>query len=357
MSFSLLDILPVALIAVFLYKSKIVPKAQGINGDYLSIQTSISLRGILAIVVVFHHLAQKTTSGMLFAPFTRYGFLAVSAFMFLSGYGLQKSHMRSENYKRKFLLKRIPQVLFPYIIVIALFWLMYAFDGKIYSFNDIAQTFVKGDPIAAYSWYIINILVFYVAYWLLMLMFRKRYLAMIIGAVVWYGLYAAFCYKMGYPAYWYSSSNLVIIGMIWATYEDKILYFVKKRYIPVTIISFVLFISLFIVKINFEITLSRPIPLLLTMIVSILFVLCVIMYSLKVKFGNRILEFLGKCSLEIYLVQGLFIIGLRGNRVFIDNEFLWAILTVAGSVALGFVLHVAFSKILRGYRKLLRLDK
>ena len=358
MGFHPIDLLPVALLAVFVYKSKPLTKGKGFDNDYLSITAGRSLRGVFAIVVVFHHLAQKMDAGVLFDIFSKFGFLAVSVFMFLSGFGLQKSHMKSESYRKKFLLRRIPQVLFPYIIVNVLFWLMYALDGKIYSVKDIALTFAKGEPLVSYSWYIVNILIFYVVYWLLMLLFKKRYLLMIIGAVVFYIVYAAFCFKMRFNSYWYSSSHLFILGMVWAVYEDKILGIIKKRYIFISAASLVLFLALFIIKsYHPKMVTGKVLPLTITMTASALFMLLVILYSLRVKFGNRILEFLGNCSLEIYLVQGLFIVGLRGNRVFIENELIWAVMTVIGSIVLGFILHVLFAKLLRGYRRLLKLDK
>lgn len=358
MSFNPIDLLPIGLLILFVFGSKRVPKAEGFNQDYLSIRTCKSLRGVMAIAIVYHHLAQKSLLQAETGSPMRIGFLVVSVFFFLSGYGLQKSHMRSEQYQKGFLLRRIPQVLFPYIIVTALFWLMYAADGKVWSFKDVILSIVHGDPIVSFSWYIINILIFYVAFWLLMVLFRKKNLLMIIGAVVWFAAYAAFCEKMNYPSYWYSSSHLLIIGMIWAVYEDKILEFIKKRYALLFTVSLILFAGLYFIKTFYSDAIPfKAAPLILTMAVSLLFVICIILYSLKVRFGNRIMEFLGDCSLEIYLIQGIFIMGLRGNRIYIENELLWAFLSIAGSVALGYVLHILFAKMLRGYRKLIKTEK
>ena len=181
---------------------------------------------------------------------------------------------------------------------------------------------------------------------------------MIIGAVVFYIVYAAFCYKMRFESYWYSSSHLFILGMVWAVYEDKILGVIKKLYFLISAISLVLFLALFLIKsYHPKMVTGKVLPLVITMTASALFMLLVNLYSLRVKFGNRILEFLGNCSLEIYLVQGLFIDGLRGRSIFIENELLWTVLTVSGSIALGFILHVLLAKLLRGYRGLLKLDK
>lgn len=71
---------------------------------------------------------------------------------------------------------------------------------------------------------------------------------------------------------------------------------------------------------------------------------------MKFTIGNPILSFLGTNSLEMYLVQGLFIRGLRSSIVYIENDALWALITIVGSVVLGFVLHY-FSKLLLNYKK------
>ena len=70
MSFHPLDLLPVALLAVFVYKSKLLSKGKGFDNDYLSISAGRSLRGVFAIMVVFHHLAQKMDAGALFDLFS-----------------------------------------------------------------------------------------------------------------------------------------------------------------------------------------------------------------------------------------------------------------------------------------------
>ena len=358
MFFYPIDILTIALLILFLYNSKVDKKESGTNEDYLSIRAGKALRGFFAIVVILHHLEQNTTVGLQVPPFRQMGFLAVSVFFFLSGYGLQKSHMKSERYRKKFLLRRLPRILLPYAVVSVMFWFLYAQEGQAYSLRDTLRSFVSKEPIVLYSWYIINILVFYAAYWLLMIVCKDRYFAMVIGAALWYGVYAAFCYKSGYPAYWYSSSHLPVLGMLWATYEDRIVRLIRKRYALLCAVCLTSFLALMVVEVYFAKAIMVRVKMatfLLTMTISVLFVLCVILYSMKVKFGNRVLTFLGDCSLEIYLVQGLFILGLRGNNIFIGNDLLWAVLTVAGSVALGFVLHLAFSKILRGYDKLFKL--
>ena len=94
----------------------------------------------------------------------------------------------------------------------------------------------------------------------------------------------------------------------------------------------------------------------LTMICAVLFVLSVLTFTMKFEIGNPVLDFLGKCSLEIYLVQGLFIQGLRSNTVYIQNEALWCLLVIVGSIALGAVLNYLLGIPLKKYKKWIATD-
>ena len=193
-----IDILPILLLFLCIFGAKITRPLSSINSNgYLSLSTSKSYRGLFAIVVIFHHLALRTTTGVLFQPFASMGSLAVAFFFFLSGYGLQKSYIiKSESYKKDFLLKRIPTVLIPYIIITAIYWLTHLFLGHFYSIKDIIHGLIVGYPIAENSWFIVNILIFYVVFWLLMLICKKHYFIMILGGIIWYILYFFFCLKM-----------------------------------------------------------------------------------------------------------------------------------------------------------------
>ena len=56
MGFHPIDLLPVALLAVFIYKSKPLTKGKGYDNDYLSITVGRSLRGV-SCLTCFQSLA------------------------------------------------------------------------------------------------------------------------------------------------------------------------------------------------------------------------------------------------------------------------------------------------------------
>ena len=350
-----IDILPISLFFLCIFGAKITKPLSSINSkDYLSLSTCKSYRGLFAILVILLHLAQRTESGILFRYFTFTGMLPVPFFFFLSGYGLQKSYIvKSDKYRDGFLLKRVPTVLIPYIIITTIYWLMHFFLGHYYSLQEVIHTYIIGWPIAEFSWFIVNILVFYVIFWLLMHLCKKHYLMMILGGFIWYILHFIFCYKMKYGGFWYVSSQLLVIGMFWALYEQNIINLFKKKYIILTILSAGLFFIFSYLpslispnnKLNYILVNLSP------YLTRIFFVISILALFLKIQFGNKILNFLGKISLELYISHGLFLILFRSKCVYIHNEFIWSISVLAGTILFSYGLHILFQAILNVYKR------
>lgn len=358
MSFSIVDVFPIALLALLIYGIRLRRPLHEFNTDtYLSVETCKSFRGLLAIIVVLHHLAQNTVNDSIYSYIISDGFLVVAFFFFLSGYGLQSSYIsKGDKYKKGFILKRIPPVLIPYIIITVLYWLMYLAGGDLYTLKDIIIGIVKGNTIVPYSWYIVNILEFYIIYWLLMIICKKNYALMIAGALIWYILYAAFCMRMSYGVWWYKTSLLPAVGMFWATYEKRIIEIVKRRYFIITPIVFTALLLLVFWQsdtIPFIVPIAKS-SLFIVISKGILFVICVLMFSMKFQIGNKALRFLGEISLEIYLSQGLFIKLLRSDWVYIGNDFLRFLAVLTLTIVFSFFLHKAFRFILKKNELLMR---
>lgn len=352
---NIIDILPIFLLILFVFKIKFIKPLSSTNTNYLSVLNGCSYRGLFALVVIFHHLAQQTESGMFFHQFTKVGYLAVAVFFFLSGYGLQLSHMNSETYQKRFLLRRLPTILIPYIIVTLLYWIINGIQGKFYTLKEIFVAIINGYPIVDSSWYVITILIFYVIYWLLMVLCKKHYLLMILGGCIWYIVYSIFCIKMQYGDWWYNSAHLLIVGMFWATYEKRIIQIIQNHYFMVTMIIWVVFAVLFCKHdiIISLLTIKRA-ELILSIITAVFFTLSFILFSLKFQIGNKVLDFLGKISFEMYLIHGIFIRLSRNSIIYIENELLWCIIVLISTISFSFLLHILFSKLLSKYKSFIK---
>ena len=339
-----IDLLFVATLVLAVIGIRPIGRNNCMNEAYLSIDTGKNLRGFFAVVVVCHHLAQRVDAGFLFQQFNHVGHLCVAVYFFLSGYGLQRSHMASESYKKHFLQRRLPKILLPYVTVTALFWVENMLNGVVYSLTDILWAILTGSPIVSFSWYIISICCFYIAYWVFMHICEKNNPMMILCAGLWFVVYLAICMLLGYGGWWYNTPQLLILGIAWACYEKEIVNRLTIHYKKAVWITAAAFIVAFILKSIIPLT---PFPLLFTMLTGIFFVALVMLLSLKATIGNPVLRFLGDISLETYLIHGLWIEATRSNMLYIKNDSLWAFVVVAGSVLSAFILHLAFSGIIK----------
>ena len=346
-----MDIFPIALLILALYGKNNKIK-ENLNSEYLSKESGNALKGLFALLVILHHLAQRTNDGLMFRLYDLMGYLAVAVFFFLSGYGLQKQYLINKNYQKGFLPKKIGTVLIPYILITIPYWLLYNAQGTTYTLKDIFLLFRQGETIVKFSWYIITIFLFYVAFWALMNICKNRHNLMIIGAAIYFALYVIICRKLGYDSYWYKTTHLLIIGMIWATYEDEIITIIKKKHRLLSMIINILFLFLFC----FKGSLSKAIKIseistILESITATFFVLSIVLFSSKRKIGNPILNYLGKISMEIYLIHGLFILQLRSQVLYIYNDFLYAMFVMVGSIVFAQLFHYANTWIFGKYNK------
>lgn len=313
------------------------------DGGKTSIVTQeegLSLRGIAAITVLLHHLTPLTKDGVLLRFFfSEAGSLAVALFFFLSGYGLQKQYLKNrEFYRKSFLRRRIPTVIIPLTLFTVLYWLVYFALGRTYTINDLLYGIRVGIPFVAHSWYLITILLFYLFFWILMIVFRGHVHWMPVIACGWYFLYAMICIKLKYLSHWYDTAHLLPVGMFCAAYEKKILNALKNKRFHVVFLITSLLCWLFVTYFYHCSLLNLPSYILLSLIRVFIFVVMFILLQLKISTDNPILHYLGKISLEIYLIHGLIFYLLRGDYCYLTNEPLFCFLSLSGVILIASIL-------------------
>lgn len=88
------------------------------NDECLDMDSTKSLKGICALMVVLSHISQRIDGiPLLDFAFRQIGFLSVGVFFFLSGYGLMYGYSNKDNYLDDFFTKRLSKVYLPFIIV------------------------------------------------------------------------------------------------------------------------------------------------------------------------------------------------------------------------------------------------
>ena len=103
---------------------------------------------------------------------------------------------------------------------------------------------------------------------------------------------------------------------------------------------------------------ESTLPLLLTEIVcSASFSIFIILLSMKMQFGNSLINVCGKLSLELYLSHALFIFFLRSNMnifgytVYVSNNMLYLVAILAGTFVFSYAVHFISGILLKPFKK------
>lgn len=306
--------------------------------ESLSRDTTLALRGLLALWVIFIHLGQFNIVGSVFTLVARTGHLAVAVFFFLSGFCLQKQYMTRKNYAKGFLRKRFFGVVLPYLVVTALYWSYYLWLGRGYDWRDVLGKFAAGEPLVSFSWYIVAVMTFYGAFYLLMRLCGKRYGVMLWGGVGWFVLYTALCVVLKFGAMWYLSAFAAVVGMLWAVYQSKIERVLSKKWgagLVATLVAVAACTALGLLADGIAGTVLKATA-------ASLFPVAVVLLLNKIRFGNPILRFLGQISMELYLMQGLAMMLLRSRVIFVENTLLYCAMVLPVAVLLAAIVKIAF---------------
>lgn len=306
--FSWKDLLLLPLIAAAVYRLRV--RGRGFFDDYLSKDSTGALKGLLCVVIFFHHFAGFFKSfDILYYVLVHTGFLAVALFFFVSGYGLAVSAKTKAGYVKTFLPKRLLRVLVPYWICLLLYILAALVFGvptkSSVDWKNILLSLVGASEIAENSWFVPAIVFLYVLFWLC-LRFFKRKTALLLMLGVMAALSAVFI-ATGKMTVWSSSFFGFYIGVVWGFYQERLQTFFRRMFYPKWLLAFLatgLFLGLKILSNRGGLLWGEHLA---ELFASDLFCIICVLTLFKVKIGNGILVFLGGISFEVYLLHGLFI--------------------------------------------------
>lgn len=367
---NILTLFIVLLFVILLFQAK--PAAKGsFHDDFLNLSNAKNLQGFATITIILHHLTQKVTAyGAIdkgpITFFNTVGILCTGIFFFYSGYGLLKSLMTKENYLDGFLKKRYSKILISFYLINIMFCLimippMPEKAPGIIICNVLGLVLLNNQ-----MWYIVEIAILYLAFYLIYKNPDKRKYAMvkmIIVVVVMMAVSLLLVHDVYTPTqgiwfmgeWWYNATGLFVVGMLVARYQNRLVAFIQRCYKRVVACGTVLLVVLFVWSrlangifgywserpgnpgyLDKFVTLMSELPLITV------FVLLLLTISMKVKFDNAILRFLGTISLELYLVHNVFIMKL-GDRG-LEDAVLFGIVYVGG-VILAVIFHWLSGKI------------
>lgn len=247
-----------------------------------------------------------------------YGYVAVSIFFFLSGYGLIYGLNNKNKYLDGFMKKRLTKILIPYISINFLYIVFYIFiEKKNLNIFQIIMSFIDLS-LNKIAWYIIIILFCYILFYIIFKSFKKKYALIIYSGIMF--IYMILAYVLHLGIWWYISIPTIVLGVFWGEFKniiDKFIIKYNKFILIMLLITFlIVFSMLYIFNINEG--LIKAILVLVSELVGTMLVLS-IMTRIKVKNKNGIFKHIGEVSLEFYLIHPLII---RLVHILTKNEII-----------------------------------
>ncbi|MBQ8951562.1 MAG: acyltransferase family protein [Eubacterium sp.] len=315
-------------LAVMLFFGVKICKLKEWNDENMSFNRTKCFLGFCAVVIVFHHISQATCASWLNPRYVRHGldiFLTagypmVAMFFFCSGYGLYKSARSKENFFRRYIPVRIIPILIPTLITLGVY-IFFRYLREI-PFNIDSPFAVNGhETWHPYIWYVPCIIYLYIIFYIGFGFSKKDWVGITVVAFGTVG-YITFCVIFGYGAWWYNTPHMFLMGILVAKYEKKFFESCKKLYILRLLITILLCVVFHYMgdKGGWEYLkhFHHPYVAKYALICDVINVLSQVIYtfafvslyyllSMKIKLGNKLLGFLGKFTLELYLIHGIFI--------------------------------------------------
>lgn len=315
-----------ALAAVLLVGCRIYGRGKW-NEDFMNLAQTKYIEGFFAICIMLHHIGQEMCGSWQQYPlyhgldlFVPLGFLFVAVFMFFSGYGLYISVEKRPDYLSKGFLKRkaLPLIIGYYVT----FWVYLAaryFMGQNMSRRDVilyAIGFMQSNP---YGWFAIVMPLLYLIFYVVFRLCKRYRIPLVVLCIVVYQYIGTLfvhstCILGG--EWWYNSVHLFWIGLVIAKYRTKLYDMVKKLYLVLLIAcaagvygSWQLAALLRDGRGMYytERVADKWVVLSAEMLVTTLFVFLILLLGMKIRIGNRVMDFFGKITLEFYLVHGFVI--------------------------------------------------
>ena len=295
-----MDIFILLLISLFVY---LIPRT---DVDYLSNKSTKSLKGLLAILIIFHHVSQKITTGENFSNFEYMGRYIVALFFFLSGYGLYFQYSNNANYMENFLKKRLVRIFIPFYVFIVIYVIYRATLGEVINMDFFLSFWKDHSNIIYNGWFINSIIVLYVIFYVSFVRDNsKTSLYILIVLTLVYIFWKAY---QDHGDWEYVSIMAFLLGVFWMKNRVSIDKLLEKNYF-IFLVSFSILMYVFrhyeVIMKNIGITNKYVYYGIVGNICTMIFVVYFLLLTNKLNFSNKYLDFLGDISFEIYMIHGL----------------------------------------------------
>ena len=271
--------------------------------DYCGKTQTSAINGVFVLVVFLSHASTYVTlDGPLDAAYLTFkGYLRqliVASFLFYSGYGMLESiRNKGLSYVKSIPGKRFFKVLLHMEIAVLLFLLTDFAIGKSFDLKTTLLAFTFWESIGNSNWYIFAILWMYLLVFASFFVCRANLWGGTILTTILAGGYVAAMLFAGKDTWWYNTALLYPLGMWYSLLKPQIEKLVMKNDVTWFLSAGVLLVPYVFCY------LRRDTHLAWYYMWGALFILLLVLLTMKVKIGNSILSWFGSHVFSIYILQ------------------------------------------------------
>ena len=312
--------------------------------DYLDKEQSTAIRGVFAAVIFLSHakgyILLGNGAGDTLFKLVLYilGQCIVAMYFFYSGYGIMESYKYKKDYTTHFFRNRILKTLIHFDLAVILYMILKFAYRKTYTLRTYFLSLLGWTSIGNSNWFVCVLLMLYLLTLLAFAVVRNRnakavgILVLILSIVLWIVLD-----RVNVGGYWYNTMLCYAAGMIVSVYKETIDSKMQdtKNYC-ICFAGLMLIIALCYLNRGTNLVYS---------IFSLCFSLAVVMITMKVKINNKYLQFLGRYSFSIFILQRIPMYILYRSQI--SNPVIFTSLALACTLLIAMV----FDRLLKNLDK------
>lgn len=337
------------LLLAFLLPSSI--KIRGSHEDALALNRLAPLKGVFILLVFATHFIPYVKAGgawddAYLGVRRSMGQLVVVPFLFFSGYGVALSiAKKGSGYLKAMPAKRFLKVLFEFDMAVLLFIIVQAALGVYFHGSKLWLAFAGWTSVGNSNWYIFAILILYALTYFSYSAFEwvekpgKRELLSLAALTVLSFLFLCVLAKYRGPknAYCYDTILAYTAGAWFCRWRTPVLECFKKGK-PWLLAFAALATSLWLLS-DYRREFAGH------QVFSIAFALLVVLFSLKVSSGNKVLAYCGRHVFSLYILQRIPMICLKRVDWFVQHKYCYFAAALAATLVLSFVFDCAMAGI------------
>ena len=278
--------------------------------DYLSLNNTVQLRALLALTILACHLFALTKItfsinllNWFFHSFL--GYIPVSVFFFLSGYGLMFSFGRKENYLKTYYRNRVAPFYVNYVVLIVIYTLIKFVFYKEFDVLLLIKSFFFSETVVKFGWYFQTQLVLYLLFYVSFRFAKTNKIRILVLSILLL-LCIVIAYIVKLEQVYYASTPTFLLGVIWGS--GKVDKFLKQKSRYLMLLALPVLTGGAWVACSFFGTYIQELLKQMSSSVFITAFIIILMSVLPKHLNSRVLKFLGDISFEIYGFQGAVIL-------------------------------------------------